>query len=201
MKVLTTADGRDIVSFSLRHNGAFENYRTGDAVAEGIVADRPDAMVKRAITAALAERDKADDAKYGGESESGLGRPYSPDRNWATVADVMRDVRWIGKALARLDVAVGVKVGVKTTGRGSSLVLPEPTAAAYEPKVGDRIAVGPMISPKALMNARGEVVAVNGTRATVRFNAGDLKRVQRATGKGFRPETTVPKSCLELDEA
>lgn len=203
MKFLVTPSG-DLLSLPINWFGGtdFENIATGEKVAVGIVAERADRYVKALVANAHAKRETADDAKFGATNPETGARPYHADRAFSTSADAMREVRWINKALNAADAAVGTEVRLKDSGRGHSLDLPEAAPAeAYAPQVGDRIAIGPNITPKALMNARGEVLAVNGTRVKVRLTAGDLKRVKRATGKAFAAETSVPKVCIEKDEA
>lgn len=157
----------------------------------GEVAETTEAWLKRAVAAALPKVTGA------GPQPVDMEHPF----RFCEASEIMRDMRWINKALAREGVAAGASgVGMRESGRGVGLDIPEgarPAEAPYEPKVGDNIAVGANISPKAMMNARGVVTRVNGTRVAVTLDAGDIRRVERATGKKFAAETTLPKQCVE----
>lgn len=173
MKVLTTDGGKVVLSLPMSAAG-FEKH-TGDGTAEkGIVAEWPEGMVKRQFQVAAARPD-----------------------NFLTTADYMRDARFIHKCL--VDVPVGTEVGF--TFRGSKVGLDIPKDARPEKvaaKAGDRIAINHTISPKALMNTHGTVVKVNGTKVVCELDEGDLKRVERATGKRFTNPCPVPKACVEV---
>lgn len=191
MKVLTTQDGREVLTLGQSLFIDPEADRGPDAPKldrqllglnasaaqdDGIVAERPEAVVKRLATAAS----KLDAYKY------------------VETREFMRDLRWLNKALA--DVPVGTKVGVIPTGRGIRLDIPEDARPnrAEGLKVGAKVAVGPNIVPKAMMNAHGVVESLNGARATVKFDAGDIDRVKRATGKNYSDTMPIPKSSLEV---
>lgn len=169
----------------------------GTRHATGKVAETTEAYLKREAAKALPSRER--------ENADDFGVKIDPNHpfNFCEVADLMRDMRWIAKALAREQVEVGAEgIGMKASGRGVSLSVPasaKPQVAAYIPKVGDRIAVGANISPKALMNARGEVTAVNGTKVTVRLSDGDRRRYEAATGKAMSATVNLPKVCVEAD--
>lgn len=204
MKVITSPAGDELLTLPINWFGGtdFENVRTGEKVAVGVVAEMPDAGVKRLLAAALTMRERAEDERFGAADPETGARAFHKDRSFALEpSDFMREIRWINKALTAEDVADGTEVRLKDSGRGHSLDLPATAEETYEPQVGDRIAIGINITPKAMMNARGEVLAVNGTRVKVRLTAGDLKRVKRATGKNFAAETSIPKVCIEKDEA
>ena len=62
---------------------------------------------------------------------------------------------------------------------------------------GDLVAIGPTISPRTLMNARGRVLAIQGDRVGVELDAGDCDRYERATGKQLAQRTTFPLNTIE----
>lgn len=202
MKVLTSTDGK-LVSLPATVSGGTDHFEIlttegtvpkGEALTdgvrmvpfggndadpskvtkEGIVAEWPEQRVKQAVTAAAALS------------------------GWMEAKDFTRDLRFIAKALS--NVEIGAKVGVKHTATTSRLLVPEAARpAAPDLKVGDRIAIGSNISPRALMNARGIVTAVNGTKVTVNLTEGDLRRVNASTSREVRNPIRIPKVCAEAD--
>jgi hypothetical protein len=112
--------------------------------------------------------------------------------------DLKRDVRWIAKRL--VDVPDGTTVRLVTKGDSYGLDIPEDATPDRSEglKVGSQVAIGPNVSPKAMMNARGKVKSIKGNRAVVELDEGDLNRIERSTGKKFRRETSMPLSTLEV---
>jgi hypothetical protein len=187
MKVLTTQDGATILTFPCFVTG---DDKPGDATgfygldgkayAEGVVTERPDAMVARATVAASKR----------------------PVFEYMEPREFMRDLRWIGKALAREDAADGTVVKARHTSRGYGLdVQAAKIDRAADLAVGDRIAVGPNITPKAMMNAHGVVKALGNGRVVCTIDAGDLDRVRRATGKRYAADLPLPRQSIEKIEA
>lgn len=183
MKVLTAANGT-ILTFDPMGADDFLGLDR-KRYAKGIVAERDDRNV-----AGLA---KATIKPYDANGER------SPDREdpfaFCEAKDIMRDLRWIAKTL--IDIADGVEVGLKFSGRSSALDIPKDAIPTVEAQVGDAIVIGPAISPKALMNARGVVEKIVGDKVTCRMDAGDIKRITRATNKAWPQVIRVPLSTLE----
>lgn len=180
MKVLVK--GKEIVSFPLYGGGKLETIK-GEQVESATVAEMPEGKIKLAIAKDLAELKKtADDNNL---------------RAFTEVKDFTRDLKWIAKRLA--DVEVGTE-GVTMYDKGSKIGLNLPEGVEKDRaeglEVGDVIAVGPTISPKALMNCRGLVVAING-RVEVEIEEDDLNRVLRATGRQFKNPVRLPKAVVE----
>jgi len=57
--------------------------------------------------------------------------------------------------------------------------------------------VGPTISPRTFLNARGRVVSIKGDKVQVELDAGDRDRIERATGKPERETIPFPLVCVE----
>lgn len=167
--------GNDILTISYG-SAPFERLINGEGYeGKAVTFDMPDSVVKAAAKDAAKIEDR-----------------------WMEVKDFMRDLRWIDKVCAEYED--GTEATVRYT---ASKVQLTPDKAGRIDRTGgglnegDVVAVGPSISPKALMNARGLVVSVNGTKAEVEFEAGDLDRVKRATGKNFVNPVKIAKVCLE----
>lgn len=177
MKILTTQDGKPVVlgdGASLGES-AFETIEGKLGHDKAFVREVDDRAVALAVRNAVA----ADE--------------------FMTTADYKRDLKFMVRSL--VDVAEGTEVGVKVRGRGISLDIPKDAVeSGPAAKVGDTVAIGANISPKALMNARGVVTALNGTKVTIKLTAGDRKRIERATGRKYGPTTAVPKSCVDVDD-
>ena len=111
--------------------------------------------------------------------------------------DTRRDLKWLNKAL--IDTEVGTEIGMTYTGSGIKLDVPKGSRPnrAEGLKPGDKIAVGPNIRPKAWMNARGEVVEINGKRAACKIDAGDRDRIHRSTGKAVSEIAKLPIGSVE----
>jgi hypothetical protein len=151
---------------------------SGEAVAKGVVAEVNSATLSSALRAgAVARQDQ-----------------------FVTAKVLQEDVRWLTRALARYEV--GSKISLKTTSRGFALDDSEATQVDRAAGLSERdtIAVGPLISPKTFLNARAEVVSVDGDKVQVQWAAGDRDRIQRATGKELAERTTIPLACVEKVE-
>lgn len=201
MKVLTNEAG----SVLMFHTDCTARFLAMDGTDcdKGIVAEVNDALVALQIRATLASaaakmKDAEKDAVKMGPNA--LGIPYGAGGPFGYVekTDINRDIRFITRGVT--DVAVGTVVGVIAKARGLTLDIPQDATPNRQAglKVGAKIAVGPNVSPKAFINARGTVVSINGVKATVEFDAGDIDRVNRATGKNFRVQTKMHKSTLEV---
>ncbi len=158
--------------------GATLETLSGDAVAKGVVAEVDGKTVTSALEAgARARKDE-----------------------FVTAIDLRKGVNWLHKALTVYEL--GSKIGLKPTPRG--FTLDESEAKLINRAVGlangDTIGVGPRISPKAFMNARGRVLSIKGDKVEVKLEAGDRDRIQRATGKELPEHTTFPLACVEKVE-
>jgi hypothetical protein len=148
---------------------------TGDAVAKGVIAEVDQKTVTSALNAAARARKD----------------------EFVTTKDLQKDVKWLNKALGEYEI--GSKIGLKSTSRGFTLDDSEAqrinrTEGLAE---GDVIAVGPTVSPRTFMNARGRVLSINGDRVEVELDPGDRDRIQRATGKKVAEHPTFPLVCVE----
>lgn len=198
MKVLTNEAG----SVLIFHTDCTARFLAMDGTAcdKGIVAeiaDRAVAIQIRDTLTNVAAKMKVAEQEAGPNATIvpfGAGGPFG----YVELRDINRDIRFIAKCVA--DVADGAVVGVIAKARGLTLDIPKAAQPNRQDglKVGAKIAVGPNVSPKAFINARGTVVAVNGTKATVEFDAGDIDRVNRATGKKFGIQTRMHKATLEV---
>lgn len=179
MKILLTqgaegATADTIVVLPMALGRTFETL-TGDPVDNGFVGEADADTVTEALRAALTtRRDEFISAK-----------------------DVLKDLRWLSKAL--VDCTLGSKVGMAVTPAGFKLNFSEATRIdrAENLAVGDPIAVGPNISPKAWMNVHGRVTAIRGDRVVVDLDPGDRDRLQRAIAKRVAAQATLPISSVE----
>lgn len=156
--------------------GATLETLAGDGVPKGLLAEADERVVVSAVNAAA--RSRRDE--------------------FVTAKDLMKDVRWLHKATGEYEV--GSKIGLKPTPRGYTLDTSEASRIDRSEGLakGDSIAVGPNISPKAWMNAHGQVLSIDGDRVTVELDPGDRDRIQRATGKDNVPERPkLPRACVE----
>ena len=152
---------------------------SGEAVSDGgIVAEADYAVVGAAINTGAKER----------AAQS------------ITAKTLLKEVKWMAKALGEYEI--GSKIGLHITGRGCALDDSEAKRInrAEGLSEGDVIAVGPTISPRTLMNARGRVVSISGDRVEVELEAGDPDRIERATGKELAEHTSFPLVCVEKVE-
>jgi hypothetical protein len=178
MKVLVTEvtdpiKPENILTFSYEAGAVFERIVTGEVFkGKGIIAE-----VGNASLAPLANR--------GAQREEFL-----------EPGDFKSDLKFIDKVCA--NYKDGTEVEGEAKG-GSYALHPDESGriGGGDLAEGDLIAVGPAVSPKALMNAHGLIVSVNGTKCAVEFDEGDLDRVNRATGKHFKNPVKMPKSALE----
>lgn len=194
MKVLTSPTGSVLV-FDPNGSVSFTAL-DGTSHATGIVAEVLDREVSMQMAAALT----AVKMQRAEAQTDGVGVPYGTGGVFAYSerSDFLRDTRFITKCVA--DAKDGTIVTVKRSGRGLTLDVPKDALPNRQAglAIGVRVAVGPNVSPKALMNAHGTVVSVNGVKADVEFDAGDIDRVNRATGKRFGTIVKMHKATLEV---
>lgn len=177
MKVLVVKGGAtagDLLTLLYGGAGDFERLADGTAYeGKGVVAEVPDGQIKR-VVAKAAERSK-----------------------WMDAKDLNRDLKFIAKVCSEYEN--GTEVAAKGTSRGFQLIPDEAGRIdrAENLAEGDIVAVGPTISPKAMMNARGIVVSVSGEKAEVEIEESDLDRIERAANKKFKNPVRLPKSVLE----
>jgi hypothetical protein len=170
-------------------------------VEKGVVAELNEQSIMRRIDAAIRQRDvKAREAAGAAADDAVAMVPIDMEDpfRFTDAKDLKRDVRWIAKRL--VDVPDGTTVGLVTKGDSYGLDIPEDATPDRSEglEVGSQVAIGPNVSPKAMMNARGKVKSIKGSRAVVELDEGDLNRIERATGKKFRRETSMPLSTLEV---
>jgi hypothetical protein len=148
---------------------------SGDPVSKGVVTE----IGGKALTSALdaAAQARADE--------------------FISAKALLNEVRSLAKGLA--DYELGSKIGLKPTPRGFALDDSEASRInrAEGLAAGDAIAIGPTITPRALMNARGRVVSIKGDKVTVELDAGDRDRFERATGKQVAEREEFPLLCVE----
>jgi hypothetical protein len=182
MKVLLK-DGADkataatVLIIPQRINDALETL-SGEAAPHGIVAEADEAVVIDALNAAAKTKKRAD--------------------QYLTAKDLRKETQWMAKALAEFEV--GSKIGLILKGGGSFRLdtsRAKKINRAEGLTKGDLVAIGPWISPKALMNARGRVLSIDGDSAQIELDAGDRDRFQRATGKQLARQTTFHLTTLE----
>lgn len=185
MKVLTTADGKTILTFNPAGGTEFLGL-DGKTYGRGKVAALPDATVRTAIRAALPKSVTSD-----------ADHPFA----FTLPTEVLKDLKWIAKGL--IPVPDGTEgVGLIASKRGVALDIPADALPKKAPvNVGDRIAVMENISPAAWMNARGTVKAITGGKVTIALTDGDRARIERKTGKRVAAEVNLPLVCVEVDAA
>ena len=167
MRVLLTEPGAHPIAATILvvpqvGGSAFETL-SGRRQATGVVAEADNETLVKALSAGLGERD-----------------------DYAVSAEKMRgDLRWIHKELA--DYEPGSKIGLGVDPKGRGYVLDGSEAVrinrAEGLAEGDAVAIGPKARPKALFNARGRVISINGAEVEVQVDPGDRDRIERATGK------------------
>ena len=118
----------------------------------------------------------------------------------ATSTTLLKQVEWMARALSPYEI--GSKIGLHILRHGWALDDSEAKRIdrAEGLSEGDTIAVGPTISPKSFMNARGRVISVNEESALVELEAGDRDRIHRATGKKQAKNVSFPLACVEKVE-
>lgn len=180
MKVLLKDAAEEATATSVliiprRIDDAFETL-SGEAVPHGFVAEADEGPLIDAINAGARERGD----------------------QFLTAKDLQKETQWMSKALAELEV--GSKIGLMDKG-GGTLTLDVSEAKkinrAEGLAVGDLVAIGPWISPKTIMNARGRVVSIKGDKVGVAVDAGDRDRYERLTGKQLAQRTTFPLNTIE----
>jgi hypothetical protein len=155
--------------------GSMFETLSGESVSKGVVAE----VDRKTVTSAL-----------------NAGARSRKDE-FVTAKDLQKDVKWLAKAVGEYEL--GSKIGLEPTPRGFMLDESEAKRInrAEGLTTGDTIAIGPTISPKTFMNARGRVVSTKGDKVEVRLDDGDRDRIQRATGKGVAEITTIPRNGVE----
>ena len=149
---------------------------SGEMIPYGIVAEADEAALVDALNAGARAR----------------------GHHLLTARALRKETQWMSKALAGYEV--GSKIGLRVKGTGA-LSLDDSEAKlinrAEGLTKGDLVAIGPTISPRTLMNARGRVLAIQGDRVGVELDAGDCDRYERATGKQLAQRTTFPLNTIE----
>ncbi len=117
-----------------------------------------------------------------------------------TPKKLLKQVEWIARALSPYEV--GSKIGLHIVGDGWALDASKAKRIdrAEGLSEGDTIAVGPTISPRRFMNARGRVISINDESVLVELEAGDRDRIHRATGKEQAKCVSFPLVCVEKVE-
>jgi hypothetical protein len=118
---------------------------SGDSVPKGIVTEAGEKAITAALNVALAARKD----------------------EFISAKDLQKDLIWLNKVLA--DYELGSKIGLKASPSRFTLDDSEATwinrAEGLAP--GDRIAVGPSVSPKTAMNAHGQVLSISRDKVLV----------------------------------
>lgn len=119
------------------------------------------------------------------------------DGGWTKPKEVMKDLRWLDQALSPWEI--GSVVGIEPTARGVKLDTTQatPINRAKNLRQGDLVAIGPSISPKVWLNARGKVQSIQKDKVAVQLDPGDRDRVERASGKEYQPVSKFPIACVE----
>jgi hypothetical protein len=177
MKVLLIKGGStaaDVLTLPEAGGDFFERLSDGAAYeGKGVFAELPDEQV-------FAVADKA----------------AQQEGRWISLRDIKRDLKFIDKNGA--DYELGTEVAIKETGSGSQLV-PDSRRIDRAGKLakGDKVAIGPNVKPKYLMNMHGEVVGINGTTVSVKVEESDLDRVKRSGGKPYANPIRFPRTVVE----
>jgi hypothetical protein len=155
---------------------AFETL-SGEDVPRGVVAAADEKTLSAAIKAGVEKR----------------GNDYVDTKA------LVKGIQWMDKALA--DYEQSSKIGLDVSKRGYALEDSEatPINRAEGLTEGDTVAIVPRISPKALMNARGRFLSIDGDKVEIELEAGDRDRFQRATGKRAAEHMTFYVGYLEKD--
>lgn len=202
MKVLTSPTG-SVLILSVEKADQFLAC-DGTHVTKGTVATVGDIEVARQTAAALKTAKDAIDAaskKARKANADAVGVPFGTGGPFAYLErkDILRSLKFITRCIH--DVPEGTEVGVKPSGR-DAVALDIPQTARKDRSEGlakgSQIAVGPNVTPKAFMNARGTVESMKGQRVMVKFDAGDIDRVNRATGKNFEQSVSMHRATLEV---
>lgn len=203
MKVLVSPAGSVLV-FSVEKPREFLAC-DGTHHPKGIVKSLGDIEITRQTAAAL---QRAKDAVAAAEREARKAAPDAPGvlipfdtggpfRHYDRRA-ILRNLKYITQSLA--DVPEGTEVGLNTNGRGTALDIPRAALKDRTEglKTGSQIAVGPEVTPRQFINARGVVKSIKGQRVMVEFDAADIDRVNRATGKNFAQTVSMVRTVLEV---
>lgn len=177
MKVLLKEGAKKATATTIlilpRLNASTLETLAGEAAPHGIVTEADDKAVLEAVNAC----DRTE--------QFILGR------------DLYKAAAWMYKALGQYEN--GSKIGLRLTGRGYALDDSQANRVnrAEGLAKGDAVVVGPTISPRTFMNARGRVVSIKGDKVQVELDAGDRDRIERATGKPQRETIPFPLACIE----
>lgn len=115
-----------------------------------------------------------------------------------SIQGMAQDLRKLAEELGKYEL--GSKLGLRV--KGDSYVLIDGEATRIDRAGGltweDRVAIGPLVSPKVFMNARGRVeyIRCDGT-VEVELDASDRDRIERATGKRVPKVRKFPLACIE----
>jgi hypothetical protein len=109
-----------------------------------------------------------------------------------------RDLRDLAEALVEFELDSQFCLKVK----GDSYALDDSKATridlAERLTWEDRVVIGPSVTPKTFMNARGRVDYVNTDNTVgVELDAGDRDRIERATGEQVPMLIKFPRACIE----
>ncbi len=117
-----------------------------------------------------------------------------------TPRTLLKQVEWMAKALSPYEI--GSEMGLHIVGHGWALDDSKATRIdrAAGLSEGDTIAVGPTISPRRFMNARGRVISINDESVLVELDPGDRDRIHRLTGKEQAEQVSFPLVCVEKVE-
>jgi hypothetical protein len=172
------ATATSILVLSQEIETTFETL-SGEAVPDGgIVAEADYSAVAHAVNAGA--KDRATQA--------------------ITPKALLKQVEWMARALSPYEL--GSRIGLRIVGHGWALDDSEAKRIdrAEGLSEGDTIAVGPSISPKRFMNARGHVISINDESVLVELEPGDRDRIRRATGKEQAKHVSFPRICVEKVE-
>lgn len=187
MKVLIA--GNTVLTFSPLGGDKLIGLDGTTEATAGVVTEMSENIVKAQAAAAI-KRDVLS------EGESVPFGEY-PTFAFITSRELMGDLRKMTKLIG--ETVVGTEATYVVRGSRISLSVPEGAKPDYTQglAVGSTIVVSHNISPRTLMNARGKVVAVNGTKVSVELDEGDARRLAAATGKNFA-KVNLPKECVEV---
>lgn len=185
MKILTVNNDQPVIPSPLGGT-KFVSLLDASEHDTATVTEYPDAMLAAAKRAFVAL-----DEKTRANGEMGF---------FVTLREVTSLVKYTAKIVANAEVGT-TGVTLTATHRAQQIVLPEGAIKIPDFKVGDKIAINNRISPKAWMNARGEITGIKGKKVNVRMDEGDVRRINVATGKNYRADTVMPLMSLDLDEA
>lgn len=115
-----------------------------------------------------------------------------------SIQSMSQDLRKLAEELGNYELGSKLSLRVK----GDGYVLEDGEATRIDRSGGltweDRVAIGPSVSPKAFMNARGRVEYIRcDNTVEVELDASDRDRIERATGKRVPKVRKFPRACIE----